>query len=99
VWLDLKERFAKADRICVSHLRSEINNLKQVMNSVLDYFTELRGLWEELNSHHPMHVCTCIHQCRCDSMCVAREFCLEDQVIQFLTGLNDSLYCENTSVA
>ncbi|CAJ2679712.1 unnamed protein product [Trifolium pratense] len=49
-WHDLKERFAKADRIRVSHLRSAINNLKQGLNSVLDYFTELRGLWEEVNS-------------------------------------------------
>ena len=46
--------------------------------------------WEELNSHRPMHVCTFPHPCRCESMRVARNFILEDQVIQFLTGLNDN---------
>src|SRR4051812_34131567 len=40
VWIDLKERFAKTDRVRVSNLRTEINNLKQGNKSVLDYFTE-----------------------------------------------------------
>ncbi|XP_050878422.1 uncharacterized protein LOC127082221 [Lathyrus oleraceus] len=51
--IDLKERFVKTDRVRVSNLHAEINNLKQGNKSVLDYFTELRGLWEELNSHRP----------------------------------------------
>lgn len=58
VWIDLKERFAKTDRIRVSNLRAEINNLKQGNKFVLDYFAELRGLWEELNSHRPIPSCT-----------------------------------------
>lgn len=78
VWIDLKERFAKSDRIRVFNLRAEINNLKQGNKSVLDYFTELRGLWEELNSHRPIPSCTCAQQCRCDAMRSAREFRLED---------------------
>lgn len=70
-------------------MRAEINNLKQGNKPVLDYFTELRGLWEELNSHRPIPSCTCAQQCRCDAMRSAREFRLEDQIIQYLTGLNE----------
>ena len=36
VWLYLKERFSKLDRICIANLRSSINNLKQVAKSILD---------------------------------------------------------------
>ena len=45
-----------------------------------------------------MLVCTCPHPCRCESMRAARNFRLEDQVIQFLTGLNDSFAVVKTQV-
>ncbi|XP_058761005.1 uncharacterized protein LOC131634366 [Vicia villosa] len=98
VWNDLKERFSKTDRVRVSNLRTAINNLKQDSKSVLDYFTELRGFWEELNSHRPIPSCTCPQPCRCEAMRSAREFRLEDQIIQFLTGLNDTFYVIKTQV-
>ncbi|MCI26703.1 integrase catalytic region, partial [Trifolium medium] len=79
VWLDLQERFSKVDRIRIANLRTSINNLKQGSKSVLDYFTEMKMLWEELNSHRPIPSCTCAHQCRCAAMRDARTFRLEDQ--------------------
>ena len=98
VWIELQERFSKVDRIRVSSLRSSIKNLKQGAKSVLDYFIEMKSLWEELNSHRPMPMCTCSYPCRCESMCVAHNFRMEDQVIQLLTGLNDSFSVVKTQV-
>jgi hypothetical protein len=98
VWHDLQERFSKVDRIRIATLRSSINNLKQDSKSVLDYFTEMKALWEELNSHRPLPMCTCVHQCRCPAMQLVRAYRLEDQVIQFLTGLNDSFSVVKTQV-
>jgi hypothetical protein len=89
VWQDLKERFSKVDRIRIANLRSSINNLKQGSKSVLEYFTELNALSEELHSHRPIPTCTCPLQCRCAAMRVNKEYWIEDQIIQFLTGLND----------
>ena len=60
VWEDLKERFSKADRIRIAAIRSSIHSLKQGSKSVLEYFTELKSLWEELNSHCPLPMCSCI---------------------------------------
>jgi hypothetical protein len=34
--------------------------------------------------------CTCPIACRCEAMRLARLHRIEDQVIQFLTGLNDN---------
>lgn len=68
VWIDLKERFAKADRIRVANIRAKLNNLKQESKSVLDYYTEMCGLWEELNSQRPLPACTCIQQCKYEAM-------------------------------
>jgi len=58
----------------------------------------MKSLWEELNSHRPMPVCTCPYPCRCESMRSTREFRLEDQVIQFLTSLNDNFGVVKTQV-
>jgi hypothetical protein len=98
VWQDLKERFSKVDRIRIANLRSSINNLKQGSKSVLEYFTELNALWEELHSHRPIPTCTCPHQCRCAAMRVNKEYMIEDQIIQFLTGLNDQFSVVKTQV-
>ena len=89
-WEDLKERFAKVNRVRISSLRSTINNLKQGTKSVLEYFLELRTLWDELNSHRPIPTCTCVHTCRVDSIRNAKQYRAEDQIMQFLTGLNES---------
>jgi len=97
-WSDLKERFSKADRIRIASLRSQINNMKQGSRSVLEYFTKMKTLLEELNSHRPMPHCTCPRPCRCAAMREARCYRLEDQVILFLTGLNDQFNIVKTQV-
>jgi hypothetical protein len=68
VWNELKERFSKAVRIRVWKLKTEINNLKQGTGSVNDYYTELRSLWEEFDSHRPTPSCVCPMICVCASM-------------------------------
>ena len=58
----------------------------------------MRTLWENLNSHRPMPHCTCPHPCRCAAMREARNFHIEDQIIQFLTGMNDKFAVIKTQV-
>jgi hypothetical protein len=98
VWLDLKERFSKIDRIRIANLRSSINNLKQGSKSVLEYFTEMKSLWEELSSHRPIPNCFCVHPCRCIASRTAKLHRNEDQIMQFLTGLNDQFSVVRTQV-
>lgn len=89
VWTDLKERFSKPDWVRVFILRSSISSLKQASKSVMDYFSELKGLREEMNEYRSFLVCSCIHQCRCLTMQNVRAYRHEDQVMEFLTGLTD----------
>jgi len=58
----------------------------------------MKSLWEELNSNRPMPMCTYPHPCRYESMRSARNFRSEDEVIQFLTGLNDTFGVVKTQV-
>ncbi|XP_024626656.1 uncharacterized protein [Medicago truncatula] len=98
VWEDLKERFSKADRIRISTLCSSINNLKQGGKTVSEYFTEMRSLWEELNSHRPLPNCSCIHRCCCEASTRAHVYRVEDQIMQFLIGLNDQFSIVKTQI-
>jgi len=98
IWQDLHERFIKVDRIRITTLRSSINSLKQGNKSVIDYFTELKALWEEFSSHRPIPNCVCVHPCRCDASKVAKDHINEDQIMQFLTGLNDTFSVVKTQI-
>lgn len=72
--------------------------MKQGSKLVLDYYTEIHDLWEELNSHRPMPTYTCDRQCRCEAMRYAKNFCIEYQIIQFLTSLNEIFSVIKTQV-
>jgi len=89
-WEVLTKRFSKVDRVRKLSPRSTINNLKQGTKTVLDYLIELHTLWDELNSHRPLFNCTCVHPCRCESIRLAKYYRTGDQILQFLTSLNDS---------
>lgn len=41
-----------------------------------------------MESYHRLPTCTCHYQCQCLAMRNAKDFQLEDQVLQFLTGRN-----------
>jgi hypothetical protein len=65
---------------------------------VLEYFLELRTLWDELNSHRPIPTCNCVHTCRNDAIRLAKNYRVEDQIMQFLTGLNESFSVVKTQI-
>lgn len=89
MWNGLKDRFMKGDRIRVAQLQEEIANLKQGSKKVTEFFTDLRGLWDELNQYRPKPQCTCPIQCTCFAMRNNKALTAEDRIIKFLMGLND----------
>ena len=58
----------------------------------------MKALWEELHSQCPLSNCTCPHKCRCDALRVTKTYRSEDQIIQFLTGLNEQFSVVKTQV-
>jgi len=89
IWNDLKDRFMRGDSIQVSQLQEESINCKQGSKKVTEFFTDLRGLWEELDQYRPMPQCTCPIQCTCLAMRNNKSFRAEDRIIKFLMGLNE----------
>ncbi|CAJ2652940.1 unnamed protein product [Trifolium pratense] len=89
IWNDLRERFSQGDLIRISELQQEIHALRQENRSVIDFYSELRVLWEELELYLPFPTCTCRQRCACEAMRSARRNHTLLQTIRFITGLND----------
>jgi len=67
----------------------EAASLNQGDQSVMDFFTKLRIIWDELENFRPDPVCVCKTKCTCSVSSVMTKRKQEDQAIQFLQGLND----------
>ena len=57
--------------------------------SVIDYFTRLRIIWDELENFRSDLICSCTVKCSCSAFSIIAQKKLEDQAMQFLHGLNE----------
>ncbi|XP_070008898.1 uncharacterized protein [Nicotiana sylvestris] len=81
---NLKERFDKVNGSRVLYLHREIHTLTQCTMYIADYFSKLRGLWDEFDALMPSPGCTCP-----ESKKYAQHFEYH-RLLQFLMGLNQS---------
>ncbi|XP_074299746.1 uncharacterized protein LOC141630902 [Silene latifolia] len=87
IWKELRERFASGNAPRVHQLKGDIIDCKQAKNqSVVNYYTQLKAIWDELASYSKVPTCTCGAAA---AMNKERE---EEKVHQFLMGLDSSLY-------
>ncbi|XP_055831009.1 uncharacterized protein LOC129900060 [Solanum dulcamara] len=84
VWSDLKERFDKINGAHVFQLHKEIHSLTQGTMTVTEYYTQLRGLWNEFNSIMPYPWCSYAESKR------FQEHFEYQRLLEFLMGLNES---------
>ncbi|XP_061349565.1 uncharacterized protein LOC133294823 [Gastrolobium bilobum] len=88
-WLDLQERFSQGDVFRISDLMEEAFRLHQGDRSVVDYYTHLKTVWNELDNLKPLPNCICVVPCVCGAITRMREYREQEQVIRFLRGLTD----------
>ncbi|KAL3337289.1 hypothetical protein AABB24_029775 [Solanum stoloniferum] len=82
VWCDLKERFDKINGAHIFQLHKEIHSLTQGTMTVTDYYTTLKGLWNEYDSIMPCPGCSCNESKKFQEHCEYQRF------LEFLMGLN-----------
>ncbi|XP_019423025.1 PREDICTED: uncharacterized protein LOC109332497 [Lupinus angustifolius] len=56
LWEDLKERFSKGDYFRTYDVLQEIHFLRQGDKNIFDFFTDVKTLWEELESLRSLHM-------------------------------------------
>jgi hypothetical protein len=63
--------------------------MSQEDQSASNYFTSLKGLWDELLIYRPLPVCLC-GKCSCGALKTLTEYNQQKYLLQFLMGLNES---------
>lgn len=89
IWKELEERYGSPRGIQLFGLYKELRELSQGNNSILDYFTKIKMLWNEIDFLSPLPVCTC-GGCTCGASTKLFKSQQDQRVMQFLIGLNDS---------
>lgn len=80
-WKDLNDRFSQGDVFRIADLQEDIYRLAQGNLGVSDYYTELKGLWDELENFRPLPTCKCSIKCSCDAITSVRTFRDQDYTI------------------
>ncbi|XP_050217290.1 uncharacterized protein LOC126668117 [Mercurialis annua] len=89
IWTDLRDRFSQGDSYRIGDLQEEIYTFKQNSMTIIEYFTHLKGVWDELVSLRGLPVCTCEPRCNCGALNTVKTNLSNDHVIRFMKGLND----------
>nr|GMD88206.1 flavonol sulfotransferase-like protein [Ipomoea batatas] len=89
VWENLKERFYDDDMFRITSIQQEIFSIKQGEQSVSNYFTKFKLLWDELLPLRSLLYCLCNPKCNCGCLDKIKEHHRMEQVTTFLRGLNE----------
>ncbi|XP_019166973.1 PREDICTED: uncharacterized protein LOC109162746 [Ipomoea nil] len=90
IWRDLKRRFSQQDLFRITEIKCEIYQTKQGDNSLNEYFTQKKLLWDELQILRPSVGCECITKCNCGKKIdELNEQTEKDKLSIFLIGLHD----------
>lgn len=89
MWLDIHDQFKQSDGPRTADIKQQIFAETQGSQSVSDYYTKLKQLWEELKNHESPYTCCCsLSQCASLKRIIERDE--QDHILKFLTGLNDT---------
>ena len=86
LWENIKKRYAVANIPKIHKLKAEIASCKQNGEEVVEFFSRLMGLWNELDNYIKIPSCTC------RSAKKIMKTMEEDKIHQFLMGLDDERY-------
>lgn len=84
MWNDLKDRFSQKNGPRIFQLQKTISAHSQGSMTVSNYYTRLKGLWDEFTNYRP------IPECSCGALKTTLDHYHQDYIFQFLMGLNDS---------
>lgn len=89
MWLDIHDQFKQSDGPRTSEIKQQIFSEVQGSQSVSEYYTKLKQLWEDLKNHERSYRCCCSLE-SCESYKLLMERDEQDRVLKFLMGLNDT---------
>lgn len=88
-WKDLYKRFSQGDMFRIADLQEDICKFQQGNLDVSEYFTQLKVMWDELDTLRSTPICKCAIRCSCGALDTIKTQREQDCVIRFLKGLNE----------
>ncbi|XP_019165716.1 PREDICTED: uncharacterized protein LOC109161680 [Ipomoea nil] len=90
IWNDLRRRFSQQDLFRIAEIKCEIYQTKQNDDSLNEYFTRQKLLWDELGILRPQLSCLCSTKCECGKRIdELNEQVEKDKLSIFLIGLHE----------
>ena len=97
IWTDLKDTFSQRNGTKVFNIQKQIAEIHQGEQSLTDYFTQLKVLWNQLQNLSPFPQCTC-GKCMCSINQRLKNLQAKESIMKFLMGLNDSFSQVRTQI-
>lgn len=88
IWVELEERYGHSSNAQLFSLQEEVNVLNQAMDmSILEFFTKIKSLWDELDNLNPLPVCNC-DECSCNLMQKFYKLQRDQRLMEFLMKMD-----------
>ncbi|XP_024990710.1 uncharacterized protein LOC112524996 [Cynara cardunculus var. scolymus] len=94
---NLHERFGKESAPRAYELKQTISNTRQDGMTVSAYYTELRGLWDEIQFVLPTLQCSC-NGCACGLIKSLDDLREKEKLYEFLMGLDSEFSIVRTQI-
>ncbi|XP_019418355.1 PREDICTED: uncharacterized protein LOC109329105 [Lupinus angustifolius] len=91
IWDDLNERYHQGDMFRISEFIGEMHSIRQGSGSIDKFYTQMKGLWQQLDNYIPIPPCYCETKCHCALIPTIKKYRENEYIICFLRGLNDQL--------
>uniref|UniRef100_A0A7C9ANZ1 Uncharacterized protein n=1 Tax=Opuntia streptacantha TaxID=393608 RepID=A0A7C9ANZ1_OPUST len=98
IWSQLEKRFAFANGSRKYHLNKQTYSLRQEGHSVSDYYTKLKGVWEELESMSDLPCITTNAADVTQFLACFHKQMAEHRLFQFLNGLDDVYQAQRSQI-
>ena len=97
IWTDLRDTLCQGNGTKVFNIQKQIAEIHQGEQSLTDYFTQLKDLWDQLQNLSPFTQCTC-GQCVCGINQRLKSLQSKESTMKFLTGVNDAFSQVRTQI-
>ncbi|XP_058764417.1 uncharacterized protein LOC131637865 [Vicia villosa] len=89
VWKNPQIRFSHGDIFRISDIQEDLYKFRQGTLDVSNYFTQMKVMWDELETYRPITSCCCAIPCSCGALASICKYREQDYMIRFLKGLNE----------
>ena len=91
LWNEVCERFGQSNGPQIYQIKKALENLKQENLSIVNYYSKMKRFWDELHNLRNFPDCSCgaVAKCSCNFLKKLAAFQAEEQLMEFLLGLNE----------